>query len=61
MKNKLWEKFKSECGKISISIEGDYTIIVDKDLNKFKYHRADYDVHIHNKNGIIKIYVYNVA
>jgi hypothetical protein len=58
MRKKPFEKFKEECGKIAITIEGDYTIIIDKGLNKFKYHTMIYDVHIHNKNDIITIYVY---
>jgi hypothetical protein len=61
MKKKLYEKFKAKCGDIAISMEGDYTIIVNRDCDKFKYCRDMYDIHIHNKNGIITIYVYNVV
>lgn len=58
MKKKPFEKFKEEVGKIAVSVEGDYIYVIDKDLNKFKYHSTIYDVHIHSKNDIITIYVY---
>lgn len=54
-------KFKDECGKIAISVKGNYTIIVDKELNKYKFHSQDNDIHIHSKSGVITVNVYNAT
>ena len=57
MGREIHEKFIAKNGDLAISIEGDYTIIVDRDLNKFKYNSWDYDVSVNNKNGRISVYV----
>lgn len=57
MTRKIHENFIGKNGDIAISIEGDYTIIVDRDMNKFKYDRYNYDVSINNKGGKISVYV----
>lgn len=61
MKNKPSETFKAECGKIAINIEGNYTIIVDEDLNKYVYNNINSHIHTHNKNGVITVYIYDVV
>jgi len=57
MSRQIHEKFIEKNGDLAISIEGDYTIIVDRDMNKFKYDRHNYDVSINIKNGKISVYV----